>query len=92
MSITSQLVEKYMSLLVVVVLLLRLVVALPKWNYILPHKHSQTLRNVTAHPGRGARGLLSSIISRFLENLMSLLVVVVVLVLLVVKPLNRTIL
>ena len=91
-SITSQLVEKYMSLLVVVVLLLRLVVPLPKWNYILPHIHSQTLRNVTAHPGRGARGLLSSIISRFLEKLMSLLVVVAVLVLLVVKPLNRTIL
>ena len=49
-------------------------------------KHRTTLdRNVTTHPGRGARGLLLSIMSQLVEKLMLLLVVVVVLVLIVVK-------
>ena len=52
-----------MSLLVVVVVIVLLVVQLPKRNYIWPHKHSQTLKNVTAHPEQRLHTLVLSIIT-----------------------------
>jgi hypothetical protein len=35
----------------------------------MPHKRSQTLRNVTTHPGCGVRGLLLSIVSQYVEKI-----------------------